>query len=83
VLHRNSRIRIDLFLRRTSAIRRTWRSSDGSEVDASLVKAEGDVVTLKRIDDGRSIDVNVQRLHPEDRAWLKKEVERNQRLPDM
>lgn len=57
----------------TRAAVRTWTSADGSyTVRASLGRVEGDVVHLKRADDGRVIPVRIDQLSDKDREYLKR-----------
>ncbi len=83
-LHRDGLARIDQFLRRSSTLRRIWKSSNGRfQVEATLEEFKDEVATLKRIDDGRLIEVKLEQLHADDKAWLNSEADRTRRLPTL
>ncbi len=83
-LNRDGRDRIDLFLRRSTAPKRIWKSADGQfEVEATLEELDGEVATLRRLGDGRLIEVTLDRLHTDDKSWLKGEAERMRQLPPL
>ncbi len=83
-LNRDGRDRIDIFLRRSTAPKRIWKSADGQfEVEATLEQLDGEVATLRRLGDGRLIEVTLDRLHTDDKSWLKGEAERMRQLPPL
>lgn len=61
---------------------RTWRSADGlRSFDAEFISSDGARVTLKRASDNRILTFTAEKLHPDDRAWLKTQVKPSKGTP--
>ena len=51
---------------------RTWTSSGGQyKIEAMLLEVKDDTVLLKRQDNGKAISVGIEKLSPEDQAYLR------------
>ena len=57
----------------TLASAREWTSTEGSKLQADFVSTKGDIVTLKRPNNGPIFTLQLNRLSIEDQAWIKEQ----------
>jgi hypothetical protein len=60
---------------------RTWTSSAGTTIEASIVSLDGDSVTLKRKEGGEPLTVKVTQLSADDQAFLREYEKKANEMP--
>lgn len=71
-IHRPLAVLISLLLLHSPAGARSWTSTDGRKIEADLVSATGTEVVLKLDGTGKEYTVALDRLSPEDNAFVEK-----------
>lgn len=61
----------------------TFTSVDGRAVEAEIVEVSDSSITIQRSSDGRTFELEISRLIPDDAVYIGKWIERNQPMEDM